>query len=79
MTATVEDRVLDVLSKIVKKDKSAIKLEHDLVADVGLDSPKTLQLLADLEDTFHIEISDEDAARITKVQQIVDYVKAQQK
>lgn len=71
---TKEELVYDVLAKVSKKEKAAIKPEHDLVADLGLDSPKQLQLLTELEETLKIEISDEEAGRIVKVGDILAHV-----
>jgi len=58
---------LEVLAKVSGKAAPAIKPEMELVADLGIDSPKGLQLLAELEDRLKIEISDEDAAQMNTV------------
>jgi acyl carrier protein len=71
-----QDQVFDVIAKIAKKDKAQINVEHQLAADLGIDSPKGLQLLMELEEKFKLEISDEDAARMTTVADIVKYVEA---
>lgn len=65
---------LDVVAKISGKPREAIKPEMELVADLGIDSPKGLQLLAELEDTLKIQITDEDAAKMNKVQDILNFV-----
>ena len=77
MTAK-QEQVIEVLAKISKREKSAIKPEHELAADLGIDSPKGLQLLMDLEDKLKIEIGDEDAARMNTVKDILDYVAAKE-
>ena len=51
--------------------------EHDLVGDLGIDSPKALQLLVRLEESLGIEISDEDAARMDSVRDILAYLERQ--
>lgn len=68
-----QDTVLDVLSKVSGKPKAELKPEHELVADLGIDSPKGLQLLADLEDALKVEISDEDAAALNTVGDLLKY------
>ncbi|MBE7467177.1 MAG: acyl carrier protein [Planctomycetes bacterium] len=68
-----QDTVLDVLSKVCGKPKTELKPEHELVADLGIDSPKGLQLLADLEDALKVEISDEDAAALNTVGDLLKY------
>ncbi len=73
MSAKTE-QVYEVIAKVAKKEKSAIMPEHELLADLGIDSPKGLQLLMDLEEKLKIEIGDEDAARMNKVSDIIAYV-----
>ena len=75
---TAQDTVLEVLAKISKKDKATIKPEQELAADLGIDSPKGLQLLMDLEEKLHIEIGDDDAARMNTVNDILTYVAAKE-
>ena len=70
-------QVVDVIAKVCKKDRSVIKPDSELLADLGIDSPKGLQLLMDLEEQFKIEIGDEDAARMVTVKDLVAFVEAQ--
>jgi acyl carrier protein len=44
------------------------------VDDLGADSLDTVELVMALEDEFEIEIPDEDAEKITTVQQAIDYI-----
>ena len=47
--------------------------------DLGADSLDTVELVMALEDEFGTEIPDEQAEKITTVQQAIDFVKANQK
>ena len=67
--------VLEVVGKVSGRQTAFVKPEHELVADLGIDSPKGLQLLAELEDRLKLEISDEDAARMNKVADILEFVR----
>jgi len=71
-----KDTALDVLSKISGVEQKEIRSEMDLTADLGIDSPKALQLLVDLEDRLSIEISDDDAAKMETVGDVLTYVEA---
>jgi acyl carrier protein len=46
------------------------------VDDLGADSLDTVELVMALEEEFETEIPDEEAEKITTVQQAVDYIKA---
>jgi len=66
------EAVLDVISGLAKVPKDSLKPEAELVADLGIDSPKALQLLVELEEALDIEISDEEAAKLESVGDILE-------
>ncbi|MCW8132864.1 MAG: acyl carrier protein [Planctomycetota bacterium] len=70
-----EKIVLEVIGKISNRHPDVVKPEHELVADLGIDSSKGLNLLAELEDRLKIEISDEAAAKMNTVSDVLAYVK----
>jgi len=74
MEMNKQSMALDVIAKISGKPRETLKPEMELVADLGIDSPKGLQLLAELEDTLKIQIGDDDAAKMNKVQDILTFV-----
>ena len=65
-----------VLAKLSGHTEGDLEPKMDLVADLGIDSPKALELLVELEDALGIEISDEEAARMETVGDILDYASA---
>jgi acyl carrier protein len=69
-----QQQVLDVLAKVSKKDRALITPESELAADLGIDSPRALQLLMELEEKLQIEIGEEDATRMNTVGDIMLYV-----
>ena len=71
-----EAKALKVLSEMSGLESEKIKREHELVADLGIDSPKALELLVELEDALGVEISDEEAARMESVGNVLDYAAA---
>lgn len=58
---------LSILAEISGVAASELRPEMELVADLGIDSPKALRLLVRLEDELEVEISDEDAAEMNTV------------
>ena len=69
------DTARTVLSKVSGQDAEALSDDMSLVADLGIDSAKALQLLADLEDALDIEIDDADAAKMETVGDVLGYVR----
>jgi acyl carrier protein len=67
-------KALEVIAKIGSTSADQLTPEMELVADLGMDSAKALELLVELEDRLEIEISDEDAARLNTVGDILAYV-----
>lgn len=67
---------LDVLARTSNMDSDRLEPEMELVADLGIDSPRALELLVELEEALAVEISDEEAARMETVGDILDYARA---
>ncbi|MCG8462260.1 MAG: acyl carrier protein [Holophagales bacterium] len=67
---------LAVVSEISGRPAGELQPSQNLVGDLGIDSPKALQLLLLLEERLDIEISDEDAAQMDTVGDILDYLGA---
>lgn len=68
--------VRQVIAKLSGKEPEALRPEMELVSDLGIDSPKALELLVELEDALGVEISDDDAARMETVGDIEAYALA---
>ena len=69
-----QEEALGVIAKVAGKDRAGLKPEQELTADLGIDSPKGLQLLMELEDKLKLEISDEQAARMSTVGDVLAFV-----
>ena len=71
---SIRETALAVIAKVSKVDVAAIRPEMDLVADLGFDSAKALELLVELEEALGIEVSDEQAAGLNSVGDILAVV-----
>ena len=69
---------LAVIAKVSKIEVAALRPDMDLVADLGFDSAKSLELLVELEEALGIEVSDEQAARLNTVGDILAIVETMQ-
>lgn len=72
----LEARVKKVIAEKLGVDEATIKNDSAFVEDLGADSLDTVELVMALEEEFNVQIPDEDAEKITNVQQAVDYVKS---
>ena len=55
-------------------DAAEVTAEASFVDDLGADSLDTRELVMAFEEEFDLEIADEDAEKITKVQDAVTYI-----
>ena len=70
----VEQRVKKIVAEQLGVAEGEIKNESSFVDDLGADSLDTVELVMALEEEFETEIPDEDAEKITTVQQAIDYI-----
>ncbi len=75
----IEARVKKIIAEQLGVEEAQVTNEKAFVADLGADSLDTVELVMALEDEFEIEIPDEDAEKITTVQNAIDYAKSHQK
>ncbi len=71
---TIEERVKKIIAEQLGVNENEITNESSFVDDLGADSLDTVELVMALEEEFSTEIPDEDAEKITTVQQAVEYV-----
>ena len=74
--SSVEERVKKIVVEQLGVTEDEVTLEASFVDDLGADSLDTVELVMALEEEFETEIPDEDAEKITTVQQAIDYVNA---
>ena len=72
----IEQRVKKIVAEQLCVNESEIKIESSFVDDLGADSLDTVELVMALEEEFECEIPDEEAEKITTVQQAVNYITA---
>ncbi|MEI4259896.1 MAG: acyl carrier protein [Candidatus Dasytiphilus stammeri] len=70
----IEERIKKILSKQLKIKTEKILNKHSFVKDLRADSLDTVELFMALEEEFNIEIQDEEAEKITTVQEAINYV-----
>ena len=72
----VEEKVKEIISKQLGIDLGQIKPESSFIEDLGADSLDLVELVMAFEEAFTIQIPDEAAEKIAKVQDAIDYIKS---
>jgi len=70
------ERVKKIVVERLGVDESEVKLEAKFKDDLGADSLDVVELVMELEDEFDLEISDEEAEKISTVGEVVAYIDA---
>lgn len=71
------EKIKTIIAEQLSVDESSILPETSLVKDLEADSLDFVELVMALEDAFDVKIEDVDTAKISTVQDIIDYLKAQ--
>ncbi len=74
--STIEERVKKVVEDQLSVNQDQITSAASFIDDLGADSLDTVELVMALEEEFGVEIPDEEAEKITKVGEAIDYVTA---
>ena len=75
MAMAVEDRIKKIIAEQLGVEEDEVVSEASFVQDLGADSLDTVELVMALEEEFDIEIPDEEAEKMQKVSQVIDYIK----
>jgi acyl carrier protein len=70
----VEEKVKEIIAKQLGVNAAEVVPEASFVEDLGADSLDTVELVMAFEEAFGIEIPDEDAEKIMKVKDAVEYI-----
>ncbi len=76
--STVEEQVKNIVAEQLGVKEEEVTADASFVDDLGADSLDTVELVMALEEAFECEIPDEEAEKITTVQQAIDYIKEHQ-
>ena len=72
------DRLKKIIVEQLGVDEAEVKPEASFVDDLNADSLDLVELIMSLEEEFGMEISDEDAEKIQKVSDAVEYIEERQ-
>lgn len=69
-----EDQVKKIIAEKLSVDLDEVVPEAIFTDDLGADSLDLVELIMSMEEEFDIDISDEDAERLTTVQEAISYI-----
>ena len=72
----VADKVKKIIVDQLGANADDVKPEASFVEDIGADSLDLTELIMAMEEEFDIEIADEDAQKILKVQDAISYIES---
>ena len=72
----VADKVKSIIVEQLGVDEEEVTPDASFVDDLGADSLDTVELVMAFEEEFGIEIPDEDAEKITRVKEAVEYIES---
>ena len=76
--SSIEEQVNGIVAEQLGVKEDEVTNDASFVDDLGADSLDTVELVMALEEEFETEIPDEEAEKITTVQQAIDFVTARQ-
>ena len=77
--SSIEERVKKIVIEQLGVKEEEVTNSASFVDDLGADSLDTVELVMAFEEEFGIEIPDEDAEKITRVKEAVEYIEAHAK
>ena len=75
---SVEEKVKKIIIDQLGVSADEVTNDSSFVEDLGADSLDLTELIMAMEEEFKIEIGDEDAQKILKVQDAINYIEAKQ-
>ena len=71
---TVEERVKKVTAKVLRIDPAKIELKHSFAGNLGAESVQSIELVANFEEEFGIEMDEDAALSVSTVGGAIDFI-----
>ena len=69
-----KEEIIELIAKKLRIDVDSIEDDSNLVNDLGADSIDLVEMLMEIESALDITISDEEAAELKTVRDVVDFI-----
>ncbi len=71
---SIEKEVIDIVVEQLGVDEGEVSPEKSFIEDLNADSLDLTELIMTFEERFGFEISEEDAAKLKTVQDVITYI-----
>ncbi len=72
---TLEEKVIDLIVEQLDVTREECVPEASFIDDLGADSLDLVELIMEMEETFNIQVADEELEKIRTVQDAVDFLR----
>lgn len=70
----VFEKIKELLANQLGADEDQMSMDTNIAADLGADSLDVVELLAEIQDEFDIEIPDEEIENIKTIGDLTEYI-----
>ncbi|ARD85926.1 acyl carrier protein [Rickettsia sp. MEAM1 (Bemisia tabaci)] len=71
----IEQKVIKIIADNQGKKIEEISVDSRFAEDLGVDSLSTVEIMMEIEKEFGVDVPDEEATKIKKVADVVNYIK----
>lgn len=71
---TLEEKVIDLIVEQLDVTREECVPEASFIDDLGADSLDLVELVMEMEETFNIQVADEELEKIRTVQDVIDFL-----
>mgnify|MGYP000843573707 FL=1 len=72
---TLEEKVIDLIVEQLDVTEEECVPEASFLDDLGADSLDLVELIMEMEETFNIQVTDEELEKIRTVQDVIDFLR----
>lgn len=72
---TLEEKVISIIMEQLDVTREECVLEASFIDDLGADSLDLVELIMEMEETFSIQITDNELQQIRSIKDVLDYLK----
>lgn len=73
---TLEEKVITIIMEQLDVTREECRLEAAFIDDLGADSLDLVELIMEMEETFGIEIADNELEKIRTIQDAIDFLRS---